>query len=130
MEQITLRIPENTLESLEGEAEEHGVTRSEHIRDVIESRTEHGEDVDELRNEIEELEAKIEQLEDENEEVTRDLERVKNEKQALIEQREENTELIKYVEQERTAEQQWREAGFTTRLKWKLFGMDSDDNEE
>lgn len=130
MKQITLRIPENTLESLEGEAEEHGITRSEHIRDVIESRPEHGEDTDELRNEIEELEAKIEELESENEELTRDLERVKNEKQALIEQREENTELIKYVEQERTAEQRWREAGLTTRLKWKVFGMETDDGNQ
>jgi hypothetical protein len=33
---------------------------------------------------------------------------------------------VNYVEQERTAEQQWREAGLGTRLKWKLFGMDAD----
>ena len=38
MEQITLRIPENTLTAVEREADEHGTSRSEHIRDVLESR--------------------------------------------------------------------------------------------
>ena len=48
MEQITLRIPKDTLADIEREAEEHGETRSEYIREILETRTEydseHGED--------------------------------------------------------------------------------------
>jgi len=40
MEQITVRIPEEELAELEAEADEHGVSRSEHIRTVLESRHE------------------------------------------------------------------------------------------
>ena len=47
----------------------------------------------------------------------------------MLEQREEHTELVRYVQEERTAEQRWREAGIGTRLKWRLFGMDTDDQE-
>ena len=48
--------------------------------------------------------------------------------QMILEQREEHTELVKYVQDERTAEQKWREAGIGQRLKWRLFGMDTDDD--
>jgi hypothetical protein len=37
--------------------------------------------------------------------------------------------LVRYVEQERTVEQQWREAGLWTRAKWKIFGMDTDEED-
>lgn len=38
MEQITVRIPGDTLEDIEQEASEHGDTRSGYIRDVFEIR--------------------------------------------------------------------------------------------
>jgi TolA-binding protein len=59
-------------------------------------------------------------------ELETELNRLRNEKRLILEQREENTELVEYVAQERTAEQRWREADLATRLKWKLFGMDSE----
>jgi vacuolar-type H+-ATPase subunit I/STV1 len=109
MEQITLRIPEDTLEALDDEAAEDGVSRSEHIRDILDSRNEHAEEVTELRARADELET--------------ELDRVRNEKRLLLREREEKAELVNYVKQERTAEQRWREAGVGTRLKWRLFGM-------
>lgn len=109
MEQITLRVRPDTLESLESEADERGVPRSEHIRDVLESRNEHAADVDELRGEIDDLED--------------ELERVREEKRLILREREEKAVLARYVEDERTAEQRWREAGLGTRLKWRVFGM-------
>jgi len=39
----------------------------------------------------------------------------------ILEQREENTELVKYVEDER----RFRHAGLLTRAKWWLRGMDA-----
>lgn len=95
MAQITLRLDDGLLDTLENEADERGVSRSKHIRDAIESR----HDADELR---------------------RKNERLRNEKRALVSQREEHTELVRYVEDE----QRYRQAGIVTRLRWWLRGMD------
>ena len=51
---------------------------------------------------------------------------MKNEKRLILEDREEKQELVRYVEDERTFEQKWREAGVAQKLKWKLFGMDDE----
>jgi hypothetical protein len=37
-------------------------------------------------------------------------------------------EIVWTVQDERTFEQKWREAGLGTKLKWKVFGMDNDEN--
>jgi len=112
MQQITLRLSADMIESLEGEADERGVSRSEHLRDVIDSRHEHEAEVDELREEVDELQTEVERL--------------RNEKQLVLEEREEKQKLARYVEEERRVEQQWREAGLATRMKWRLLGMPSD----
>lgn len=126
MEQITLRIQEDTLESLEDEAAEHGISRSEHVRDVLESRNEHGANTgeheantDELREEIHELEQELERREALLEDLRSQL-KVANSKDERVD------ELAKYAEHERTQSQRWREAGLGTRMKWKLFGMPED----
>lgn len=112
MQQITLRIPEDTLKNLEEEADEHGVSRSEYIRDVLETRNEHAEDVDELQERIDELET--------------ELERVRNEKRLILEERDEKNELVRYVETERTRQERKDTAPIWTRAKWKVFGMPAD----
>ena len=111
MEQITVRIPEEMLEELEAEADEHGVSRSEYIRSLIASRHEDAE-----------REAEIERLRAE-------VERLQNEKRLILEERDEKQELAAYVEEERSVEQQWRQAGLGTRLKWRVFGMPEDPDE-
>jgi len=70
MKQITLRIPEDTLESLDDEASELDRTRSEHIRDVVKSRheadelrTEHEKEIGELRDRLDERQNEIDELE-------------------------------------------------------------------
>lgn len=77
---------------------------------------------------IETLEAENERLSDRVDELEAELERVKREKRLILEDREEKQELVRYVEDERTFEQKWRKAGFTTRVKWRLFGMDDEDD--
>lgn len=123
MEQITLRVPANTLESLDNEATEHDRTRSEHIRQVIESRnevdklrTEHEQEVSELRQRIDDLENEVEQREARVDDLRRQL-------QAANAKDERVQELVRYVEEERKAERQWREAGLMKRMKWRLFGI-------
>lgn len=80
----------------------------------------HGRD---LQQRTEELKQELRDERERVDELERELERVRREKRLLLEEREEKSELVRYVEQERTAEQLWREAGFATRMKWRLFGM-------
>jgi hypothetical protein len=57
-----------------------------------------------------------------NEELEQENERLHRERRQLLEQREENQELVRYVEDERT----WRDQGLLTRTKWWLFGRSRD----
>jgi len=69
--------------------------------------------LDECRDRVAELETEVERLQ--------------NEKRLILEQREEHTELVRAVEEERTLEQRRAEAGLATRVKWAIFGMDGDE---
>ena len=113
MEQITLRLREETIEEVESEAEEAGVSRSERLREAVESRNEHEAEVERLREEVDDLRTEVERL--------------RSEKRALIDDREERTELVEYVEQEKTLQQERLEASAVERAKWWLFGRDVDD---
>ncbi|ERH05349.1 MAG: hypothetical protein J07HN4v3_00946 [Halonotius sp. J07HN4] len=74
------------------------------------------------------LEAEAEQLRDRVAELEAERDRLQSEKQQLLEQHEQTTELVEYVEQERAVERQWREAGLATRVKWRVLGMPSTDS--
>ena len=99
MAQISLRLPDDLLESLDDEAEEREVSRSKYIRDTLESR--HG-----LRREIAERD--------------REIERLNRERRQLLEQREENAELRRYVGDELD----YRDAPLWVRARWFVFGKD------
>jgi metal-responsive CopG/Arc/MetJ family transcriptional regulator len=60
VKQITLRLPVRLLAELEREAEDRGVSRSEHVRDTLAERA----DVEELRERLERREKRIDELED------------------------------------------------------------------
>lgn len=54
------------------------------------------------------------------------VERLQNEKQTLIQDRQEHSEIVEYVEEEQT----YRQASLPTRAKWWVFGKpDEPDNE-
>ena len=115
MEQITLRLQEETIEDVEVEAEESDVTRSEYLRDIIESRDEHAEEVERLREEVNELRT--------------DVERLRSEKRQLIEDREQRADLVEYVEEEKELkelEREARSAPVWKRAKWWVVGRDVD----
>lgn len=95
MEAITVRIPEDDLETLDSEADEHDATRSEYIRDLIEK----GRDYDELAAERARLNRELAQV---------------------IEHRESSQEIVEYVEEEKT----WREAPIWKRIRWWVLGKD------
>ena len=117
MEQITLRIPEDTLESLEGEADEHDASRSEHIRDVLESHLQHDRTQTNPER-VHELTTRVEELEQETE-------RLRREKRLILEQRTEHNDLIEYVEHERSLQERREDrldAPVWKRGYWWVFG--------
>lgn len=106
MEPITIRISSSRLEEINREAEQREMSKSEIIRERLDKL----EDAEELRTE---LEANLDELRTENE-------RLQREKRQILDQREENTELVEYVEDE----QRYRQASLATRIRWWITGMD------
>jgi len=69
---------------------------------------------------------RIEHHRDRVADLERELERVKNEKQVIISQREENTELVRYAQRERSKQERLASAGVLTSIKWRLTGVPDD----
>lgn len=106
MDSITIRLQGETLATIENEADSRDSSKSDVIRDWFRER---------------------EELQDECEELQTECERLQNEKRLIVEQREEHTELVEYVEEERSVRQrreERRDAPAWTRAKWWLVGRD------
>jgi transketolase len=116
MEPITLRIESDTLEEIDDEAEQSDQTRAEYLREVIGNRHRHEQIQAEHEEILRDYEQKVDELETE-------LDRVHNEKRLILEQREENEQLVNYVEAEKTLQERKASANMFTRLKWKVTGV-------
>lgn len=127
MNKVTVSLEEAQLERLE-EIQNNGEanSRSEAVRRLF---AQYDQLQEEYENSVQQYESELEELEEKISSLQSDLEREREKTKRILEQREENTELVKYVQEERTHEQRWREAGIGTRLKWRLFGMDTDDDD-
>jgi chromosome segregation ATPase len=110
MENVSVRVDAETIESVEREATDAGLSRAAYLREIIENRHES----DEYETEISRLNTEIDRL--------------KREKRQILDQREENKQLRRYVETEQTNAEKRRQAGLPTRVKWFLFG-DRDETE-
>lgn len=118
MPTLSLRMDGELIESLDEEADERDVTRSQYIRNILESRHE----ADELRQELDALQAQHDELQ-------RQL--------AATNRRQEDVgELVEYVREEQQLQRERRdlelrraEANILTRWKWKLTGVPVDDDE-
>ena len=117
MKRVSLRLPEQALEEVEQYESDHDVSRSQALRELVESALadERGQDVDErlqsVRAELEEKENKITEL--------------RNQLQAVNSRERDVDELVEYVEEERQLQQrreERRDAPAWTRAKWWLFG--------
>jgi metal-responsive CopG/Arc/MetJ family transcriptional regulator len=100
MGKISLRVPDPLLGELDTESDEIGVSRSEYIRNTLASRND-------------------------SEELRRENDRLRNEKRALIQQREEHTALVEYVEDEREIQErreQRQQRNVLRRAWWWLVG--------
>jgi metal-responsive CopG/Arc/MetJ family transcriptional regulator len=116
MKRLTVSLESEQVDRLDEIQAEHDVdSRSAALRRLFQM--------------YERKQAEYEELNTEYEELQTEVERARRERRQLLEQREEHQELAKYVEDERTAEQRWRQASLTTRLRWRLTGMPSDDED-
>ncbi|MFC6764025.1 ribbon-helix-helix protein, CopG family [Natrinema soli] len=122
MEPITLRLSTDTLDDVDNEAEEQGLSRAEYLREIVENRHEH----EEIRSEYE---AKLSGYEEKLSELETEVKRLRNEKRLILEQREENTELVEYVETEKSLTERKAQAGIVTRAKWLITGMPTEEAE-
>lgn len=108
MRPITIRIDEDTHRILSDEADERGVSVSAVAREKIERGMDY-------------------------EEIKRERDRLRAEKRTLINDREERTELLEYVERDLEADQrreERRQAPAWRRAKWWLLGEPSPDREQ
>ena len=101
MDQIAVRLPDDLLDAVDAAADEQDVSRSVYIRDTLERRVSG------------ETDQRVRELEQE-------VERLNRERRQLLEQREENQQLRRYVEND----VEGHEASLPTRLRWYVFGKD------
>jgi|APHM01.1.fsa_nt_gi Ribbon-helix-helix protein, copG family. len=113
MDQITLRLDESLKTELDNEAEEKGVSRSEHIRYIVESRGE----IEYLREQLESRQGRIEELESQ-------LRKRSNIEEKIEDLPEKIRGEESYTEKRRRKLDQ---ATFPQRLKWRLTGVPVDD---
>lgn len=107
MQQMTVSLREDQKEQIEnlvGKGNPYE-SKSEAMRGVIDEYNQRG--------------AQIERLQEENQ-------RLHNERNTILNAREENTELVEYVEEERSMTKRKAQAGILTRGKWWLMGMDDE----
>lgn len=123
MTSISLRLNDEILESIDEEAKEKRVSRSEYIRDTLEAR--HESDV--LRADLDELQTEYETLKTKYDELQRQL--------AAVNSRQDDvTELVEFVEEQRDLtryqerrQRQLDKANILTRWKWKVTGVPVED---
>lgn len=112
MDPITLRLPTDTLDEVDREANEKGLSRAEYLREIVEKRHVDDETLTDYESEVERLRS--------------DVARLQNEKRQILEQREEHTDLVRAIEREQSREDRRAQAGVLTRAKWWLVGMEDD----
>lgn len=108
MERLTIRVPEEIMEELERIQDADNVSQSEAARQLLRR----GSEYERIRNERDRFERQYRQL---------------------VDQREEHTELVEYVEEERELERQRgrrRSAPVWTRAKWWILGEPSADDRD
>lgn len=118
MQTVTVRVEDRTLAELEHEADRRDQSRSERIRDALRSRHDHDRVRREYEQELADLQERVDELEAENG-------RLQNRVEKLVDDREERQELVAYAETERERQLAREEAGILTRTKWFLVGRSS-----
>lgn len=134
MEQITLRLSADTLEDVEAEAAEHDRSRSEHLREVVDSRHDDPPEVERLREErdalreqVADLQTELEQLERDRQSAEAEVDELTSKLAAAHERIDTTNELVRVAESDLSVRERKQRAGVLTRARWWLTGMDDDE---
>lgn len=114
MQNVTLRMDEEFVETLDSEADERGLSRSDYIRNILKSR----DDTNELQREIDALQRKNGDL--------------RSQLQAANQRIDASNEIVEYVEEQRELEssrEERRHANVLRRGWWWLAGTPEADDE-
>ena len=155
MNPTTLRLSEDTLDTLADEAEERGLSRSQYIREVIDERHDDKRLQDRLRadyerqiddyekqisdyeEQINDYEERIAELEQELEDKENTIADLRRQLAATNRRVDQHQDLVEFVEEQRelTRYQERRQrllddANILRRWKWKLTGVPVDREEE
>jgi predicted DNA-binding protein len=116
MQPLTIRIQEDTKQSLDRESDEYGVSVSEYVRELIEK----GREYDELEEQLQSKEDRIQELESQLS------------KRSQIEEKiEDLPDVIRETESYQERRQRLLDsATVTQRLKWKVTGVPVDEIED
>jgi predicted transcriptional regulator len=104
MQQLTIRVSDETATEIEQMADEQETSKSKVTRELLERGSEY------------------EQLQTE-------CDRLRREKRQILAQRDENRQLVEYVEQERSNAEKRRQANALKRAKWWFLGHSTDETE-
>ena len=107
MRNITVRMKDEDVDLLDDRADEAGVSRSDYVRNAC---LELPDEVDELRERLDELET--------------ERDRLQRELRASNRRYDDHTELVEYVQEERSLARRRHNASAIQRAKWWLFGGD------
>ena len=109
MRQISVKLDESTVESLDREADEQNTSRANLVRGLIQTRNDSGELEEQLQDITETLHETKQELEVQQREYERQLadlrkenERLQRERRQILEQREENRELVAFADQQQS----------------------------
>jgi predicted nucleic acid-binding Zn-ribbon protein len=109
MRQISVKLDESTIDSLDREADEQNTSRANLVRELIQTRNDSGELEEQLQDITETLQDTRDELEAQQREYERQLadaqqenERLQRERRQILEQREQNRELVAFADQQQS----------------------------
>jgi chromosome segregation ATPase len=122
MQNVTVRLREDSIDRLDDEADERGVSRSEYIRDILDERHR----VEELEAEVDRLQDRLDAREDRIAELEDQLRRRSDVEEKIEALPDKIRETESYQERRQRALDR---ASVVQRLRWKVTGVPVDEVE-
>ena len=122
MEKISISLRDEQLQHVAEREENKDETRSEAVRTLVDRGMNAAEHEEKLRGRMEELERK---KDEEIEQLRTEIDRLQRERRQILEQREENQELVRFAEEQRSLVSEQRDrrnAPVWRRAKWWVLG--------
>jgi predicted transcriptional regulator len=122
MEKISISLRDEQLQHVAEREENKDETRSEAVRTLVDRGMNAAEREEKLRGRMDELERK---KDEEIEQLRTEIDRLQRERRQILEQREENQELVRFAEEQRSLVSEQRDrrnAPVWRRAKWWVLG--------